>query len=59
MLGNLGSFLPAAENKLFKKKFRGTFGMLNSSGPDQAKCFVEPDLGPKCFQRYQQRVVAF
>ena len=25
--------------------------MSNSSGPDQDRCFVGPDLGPNCLQR--------
>ena len=26
--------------------------MLNSSDPDQARRYVEPDLDPICFQRF-------
>ena len=28
--------------------------MSNSLDPDQARCFVGPDLGPNCLQNYQQ-----
>ena len=48
----LGNFLSSADffqNQLFEKNsFRNTIRMSNSLDPDQARRFVEPDLGPNC-----------
>ena len=32
--------------------------MSYSLNPDQARHFVEPDLGPKCLQSYQQMTLS-
>ena len=34
-----------------KNSFRNTIGVSNSLDPDQARHFVEPDLGPNCLQK--------
>ena len=34
-----------------KKNFRNTIRVCNSLDPDQAGCFVRPDLAPNCLQR--------
>ena len=34
-----------------KKNLLGIPSVSNSFDPDQAQCFVGPDLGPNCFQR--------
>ena len=34
-----------------KKSFRNTIKVANSLDPDQARCFVGPDLDPNCLQR--------
>ena len=40
------------QNKLFSKNSsRNTISVSNSLGPDQARRFVGPDLGPNCLQR--------
>ena len=40
-------------NFFFKKKiFRNTLGVSNILDPDQARRFVEPELGPNCLQRF-------
>ena len=31
--------------------FHALDSVSNSSDPDQAQCFVEPDLAPNCLQR--------
>ena len=33
------------------KSFRNTIRVSNSFDPDQAQCFVGPDLDPNCLQR--------
>ena len=46
------TFAISLEKSTFsKKKFRDTFRYSNSLDPDQAQHFVEPDLGPNCWQR--------
>ena len=34
-----------------KNSFRNSIRVSNSLDPDQARCFVEPDLGSNCLQR--------
>ena len=50
MLGNIGAFCRLMIS--FKINFFET--VLNSLGPDQAGCFVGPDLDPKVCISYQQ-----
>ena len=38
-------------NFFSKKSCSNTIRVSNSLDPDQARCFVGPDLGPKCLQR--------
>ena len=49
------AFLSSAvffQNQLSRKKyFRNTIRVSNSLDPDQARPYVGPDQGPKCFQR--------
>ena len=35
-----------------KNSFRNTIRVSNSLDPDQAQCFVRPDLNPNCLQRF-------
>ena len=55
ILGNFSCFffLPADffQNQLSKNYFMITIRVSNSLDPDQARCFVRPDLGPKCLQK--------
>ena len=54
MLGTLHAFLSSVDfSKLTfsKKSFRNTIRVSNSLDPDQARHFVELDLGPNCLQR--------
>ena len=34
----------------FSRTFRKTIRVSNSLDPEQARCFVGPDLGPNCMQ---------
>ena len=34
-----------------KNSFRNMIRVSNSSDPDQVRCSVGPDLGPKCLQK--------
>ena len=34
----------------FKRSYRNTIIMSNSLDPDQAGCFLQPDLGPNCLK---------
>ena len=36
---------------IFEKLFQESIRVSNSLDPDQARCFVGPDLGPNCLQR--------
>ena len=55
MLGNFAcSFVICGfffKSIVLKKSFRNTFRVSNSLDPDQARCFVKPDLAPNCLQR--------
>ena len=48
-------FLSSAEffskSSFWKNSFRNTIRVSNSLGPDQARQFVGPNLGPNCLQR--------
>ena len=37
-----------------KNSFSFTIRVSNSLDPDQARCFVGPDMGSNCFRSYQQ-----
>ena len=37
-----------------KKSFGNISRVPSSLDPDHAPCFIGPDLGPNCLQRYQQ-----
>ena len=54
-LVNFHAFLLSAEffqNQIFlKNSFRNIIRVSNSLDPDQAQCFVGPDLCPNCLQR--------
>ena len=46
-------------NSTFSKNtFRNTIRVINSLNPDddRSRCFVEPDLGPNCLQRFSADV---
>ena len=51
----LHAFLPSVDFffklTFSKKSFRNTVRESNSLDPNQARRFVEPDLGPDCLQR--------
>ena len=56
VLGNFACFLASA-CLFFKFTFsnsslRNTIRVSNSLDQDQARCFVGPELGPNCLQRY-------
>ena len=57
MLGNFCTIFLSSEDFFFfkltfsKESIRNTFRVSNSLDPDQALCFVGPDLGPNCLQR--------
>ena len=40
-----------SKSTFLKNSFRNTIRVSNSLGPDQARHFVRPDLGPNCLQR--------
>ena len=39
---------------IYERFFQGAIRVSNSSDPDQAQCFVGPDLGKNCLHSYQQ-----
>ena len=55
MLGNCSCYFVICvffQNQLSRKNyFRNTIRVSNSLDPDQARPYVGPDQGPKCFQR--------
>ena len=57
LLGNFPVFCRLLFFFLFSKStfskysFRNTTRVSNSLDPEQAKCFVKPDLGPNCLQK--------
>ena len=52
MPGNFADFLSSVDVILkltfSKKSFRNTIRVSNSLDPDQARCFIGPDLGGNC-----------
>ena len=42
------------KSTFLKYSFRDIIKVLNSLDPDQALCYVVPDLGPNCSKSYQQ-----
>ena len=43
------------QNYLFRNSFKNTFRVSNSWYPDQDRCSVSPDLGPKLFAKVISR----
>ena len=60
MLGNFACFffcsLLIFSSLIFSSSsFRNTISMSNSLDPDQAQCYIGPDLGPNCLQKIISR----